>query len=63
LLLYNLTDVVNMVELVKTTVKLKRPQTAFPDTITVREPSAPINFDVGCLGGWIEEALSSWNLA
>ena len=62
LLLYNLTDVVNMVELVETTVKLKHPQTAFPGTITVRELLAPINFDVGCLGAWIEESLSSWNL-
>ena len=24
---------------------------------------APINFDVGCLGAWIVETLSSWDLA
>ena len=63
LILYNLTAVVNLVELVETTVRLKYPQTALPGTITVREPAAPIPFDAGRLDAWIEETLSSWNLA
>jgi len=60
LLLYNLTDVVNMVELVETTVRLKQPQTAFPSVVTAREPLAERKFDARSLGPWIEETLSSW---
>lgn len=63
LLLYNLTDVVNMVELVETTVRLKQPQTAFPGTVTAREPLAARRFDAQSLGPWIEETLSSWDQA
>ena len=63
LILYNLTDVVNMVELVETTVRLKQPQLAFPGEIMAREPQAAMKFNTGCLGKWIIETLSSWNLA
>ena len=63
LILYNLTDVVNMVELVETTVKLKHPQTAFPGEIMARDPLATRKFDVRSLGPWIEETLSSWGRA
>jgi uncharacterized protein YprB with RNaseH-like and TPR domain len=63
LLLYNLTDVVNMVELVETTVRLKQPQTAFPGVVSAREPLAERKFDARSLGPWIEETLSSWGQA
>jgi hypothetical protein len=63
LILYNLTDVVNMVELVETTVRLKQPQLAFPGEITIRGSSAATNFDVGRVVAWIAETLSSRNMA
>jgi uncharacterized protein len=63
LILYNLTDVVNMVELVETTVRLKQPQLAFPGEIVAHMPSAARKFHAGSLGTWITETLSSWNLA
>ncbi len=63
LILYNLTDVVNMVELVETTVRLKQPQLAFPGEITTHEPFAAWKSHAGGLGTWITETLSSWNLA
>jgi uncharacterized protein YprB with RNaseH-like and TPR domain len=63
LILYNLTDVVNMVTLVETTVKLKHPQLAFPGEIIAREPPAARKFDTGSLGPWIEETLSAWGRA
>ena len=62
LILYNLTDVVNMVELVETTVKLKHPQLAFPGEIAARDRPAAPKFDAGNLGPWIEERLASWGL-
>lgn len=61
LLLYNLTDVVNMVELVQTTVRLKQPQMAFPGEMTGRAPLVAMRFDTKDLNPWIEETLSSWN--
>ena len=63
LILYNLTDVVNMVELVETTVRLKQPQLAFPGGITAHAPVAAWKFDGESLGTWITETLSSWSLA
>jgi uncharacterized protein YprB with RNaseH-like and TPR domain len=63
LILYNLTDVVNMVELVETTVRIKQPQLAFPGEITIRGSSAATKFDVGRVVAWIAETLSSWNMA
>jgi len=63
LILYNLTDVVNMVELVETTVRLKQPQLAFPGEMTAREPFDIMEFDAGGLGPWIEETLSAWDRA
>ena len=63
LILYNLTDVVNLVELVETTVRLKQPRLAFPGEILAREPRSAMNFDAGSLGPWIEETLSSWDRA
>jgi uncharacterized protein len=63
LILYNLTDVVNMVELVETTVRLKQPKLAFPGEMASRASLAEFTFPTGSLGTWIEETLSSWNLA
>ncbi len=63
LILYNLTDVVNMVALVEKAVKLKHPQLAFPGQIAARQPSAAQRFDAGSLRPWIEETLSSWGRA
>jgi uncharacterized protein len=60
LILYNLTDVVNMVDLVETTVKLKHPQLAFPGAIVVPEPPTARKFDARSVRPWIEETLSSW---
>lgn len=60
---YNLTDVINMVELMETTVNLKQPQMAFPGPMTVGAPSAACTFDGRNLGPWIEETLSSWGQA
>jgi uncharacterized protein len=63
LILYNLTDLVNMVELVETTVKLKHPQLAFPGEIMAPPPRAARKFNAGSLGPWIEKILSSWDRA
>jgi uncharacterized protein len=63
LVLYNLTDVVNMLELVETTVKLKHSQIAFPDATPLHHRSAACMFDATSLGPWIEAALSSWGRA
>ena len=63
LILYNLTDVVNMVELVETTVRLKQPQLAFPGEMPGSEPLAAPKFHAESLGTYITEILSSWNLA
>ena len=63
LVLYNLTDVINLVELVETTVKLKQPQLAFPGEITAHASFATRKFHSGSLGPWIEETLSSWDRA
>jgi hypothetical protein len=56
-------DVINMVELVETTVRLKQPRLAFPSEITAHAPRATRKFHAGGLGTWITETLSSWNLA
>jgi uncharacterized protein len=63
LILYNLTDVVNMVELVETAVRLKQPQLAFPGELKGHTPSAIQKFQTGRLGPWIEQTLSSWDRA
>jgi uncharacterized protein len=61
LLLYNLTDVVNLVELVEKTVELKRPRLAFPGEWPAAESPAANRFDIHGLAEWIEDTLSSWN--
>ncbi len=63
LILYNLTDVVNMVELMETTIRLKHPQLAFPGEMADRQRPVALKFDAGNLGPWIEETLASWNVA
>jgi uncharacterized protein YprB with RNaseH-like and TPR domain len=63
LLLYNLTDVVNLVELVETAIGLKYPQLAFPGPTAAGGPQAAAKFDAGSLGPWIEETLTAWGCA
>ncbi|MGO8745640.1 MAG: hypothetical protein ACLQNE_06590 [Thermoguttaceae bacterium] len=63
LILYNLTDVVNLVELMETTIKLKHPQLSFPGEITAPRPPPERKFDAGRLGPWIGQTLSSWGQA
>lgn len=63
LILYNLTDVANMVELVETAVRLKHAQLAFPGETIARELPAAMKFDAVGLETWIAEAFSLWNLA
>lgn len=63
LILYNLTDVVNMVELVETTVRLKQPRLSFPGEMKAYEPLVAMKFDAGSLNACITEMLSAWNLA
>lgn len=63
LLLYNLTDVVNLMELAETTVRLKRPHLAFPGPTAVGGAAIARRFDAGGLGLWIEAALASWGRA
>jgi uncharacterized protein YprB with RNaseH-like and TPR domain len=57
LILYNLTDVVNMVELVETTVRLKQPQLAFPGKLPVNETNTTPKLDLEQLGTWIADHL------
>ena len=63
LLLYNLTDVVNMVELVETTVRLKQPRLAFPGAVGVSGRSCPRTPELGELAEWIERSLALWGMA
>jgi uncharacterized protein YprB with RNaseH-like and TPR domain len=63
LILYNLTDVVNLVELVEATVRLKYPQLDFPGEMAARERPTAMKYDAGGLGTWIEQTLSSWDQA
>jgi hypothetical protein len=55
--------VVNLVELIETTIRLKHPQLAFPGEIMAHEPQSVRKLDVGTLGPWIEETLSAWGRA
>ncbi len=62
LLLYNLTDVVNMVGLIETTVRLKQPKLAFPGEIAVVKPAAARAPDAAGLGTWVAGKLSEWGV-
>lgn len=57
LALYNLTDVVNLVELVEIAVSHKIRQTAFPNTGVLREPGARLKLDAEYLCTWLADHL------
>jgi uncharacterized protein YprB with RNaseH-like and TPR domain len=63
LVLYNLTDVVNLVELIELAIKLKHPQLAFPGKLAIPEPPRTTKIDDQGLAAWITDRLSSWNVA
>jgi uncharacterized protein YprB with RNaseH-like and TPR domain len=55
LVLYNLTDVVNLVELVETAVRLKRRLVAFPGELPEVKPRAVPQLDRETVSAWIAE--------
>jgi uncharacterized protein len=59
LILYNLTDVVNLVELVETAVVLKIRRMNFPGEPLTREPCLARRFDPAHLAGWTGHYLGS----
>ena len=61
LILYNLTDVANLVELAETGVQLKRQQMAFPGELETREPCAAPKLDASYLTRWIGQYLLGLN--
>jgi len=59
LILYNLTDVANLVELVETGVELKRRQLAFPGQAPLRDPCPASKRDSGYLASWAAEYMAT----
>ena len=59
LLLYNLTDVVNLVELAETAVAAKRRATAFPGEFSGPLPRLP-RFEGSSLARWIAKEMASF---
>jgi len=57
LALYNLTDVVNLVELLQIAVSLHRRRLAFPGELPVGAPHVKLNYDPQRLGAWIAQEL------
>jgi len=57
LALYNLTDVVNLTELVKIAVRLHCQRLALPGGMSAAEPQLGLRYDAEYLGAWIIEAL------
>jgi hypothetical protein len=57
LILYNLTDVVNLVELMEIAMRLKREGLAFPAELSVGEPPVGLKYDSEYLGVWIAQEL------
>ena len=57
LALYNLTDVVNMVELVEIAVRHKIRLTAYPGDSRLLEPGTAPKYDSQYLGAWLAEHL------
>ena len=57
LILYNLTDVVNLVELVEIAVRLKHQRLALPHETLLGEPQAGLKYDPEYLGAWIVREL------
>ncbi len=61
LILYNLTDVVNLVELAETGVALKRQRMAFPGQVGFRETHGAPRFDAAYLARWISQYMIAVN--
>ena len=59
LALYNLTDVVNLVELVQIAVCLHHERLAFPGEMPAGEPQITLKYDPEYLGAWIVQELGS----
>ncbi len=57
LALYNLTDVVNLVELVQIALRLHRKRLAFPGDLSRGEAQVHLKYDPEYLGAWIVEEL------
>jgi uncharacterized protein YprB with RNaseH-like and TPR domain len=61
LILYNLTDVANLVELAETSVGLKCHRLAFPGQLSYREPSAAPRLDAALLAMWSSQHMIALN--
>jgi uncharacterized protein YprB with RNaseH-like and TPR domain len=57
LALYNLTDVVNLVELVQIALRLHHKQLAFPGDLSPEEAQVHLKYDPEDLGAWIVQEL------
>jgi uncharacterized protein YprB with RNaseH-like and TPR domain len=62
LILYNLTDVANLVELAETGVELKSRRTAFPGPASMQESRVAPRLDSAYLAGWVRQYLASVNV-
>ena len=63
LALYNLTDVVNLVELMDIAVIRKLRQGTFPADLLTAEPVRTRTLDSEYVGSWIAQQLEAWRLA
>ncbi len=63
LALYNLTDVVNLVELVDIAVTRKLRQGTFPADVLTAEPTRTRTLDSEYVGNWVAQQLETWRLA
>ena len=63
LALYNLTDVVNLVELIDIAVTRKLHQGIFPADLLTAEPVRSRTLDSEYVGSWIAQQLESWSFA
>jgi hypothetical protein len=57
LALYNLTDVVNLVELIQIAVRLNYERLALPGELSVGKPQLGLKYDLEYLGRWIVQRL------
>jgi len=63
LAIYNLTDVVNLVELIDLAVTRKLRQGAFPAGVLAVEPACTRTLDSEYVGNWVAQQLETWRLA
>lgn len=63
LALYNLTDVVNLVELMDIAVRYKLRQGAFPTQALTADSTCVRTVEAECVGSWIARQLESWGIA